>query len=412
MSNKTKTCHPYPSHKMDEYWSAAGFLLLLPPPPSPPSITALKSVYGETLSEVLKEAAAASSDTPEPSILDIALAVPHLVGQEATPRASLHQSTQSILAAVYKLVCILAAAGNINIEDKDGVDVRILLVAWSPDASSTSNSAFGPVVDLIGLAAPQRRWRYAFGVESDAGEAFVKAFVAAKGHATHVHRAPPKKPNRSAARSDGSVSSNSAKRHHHVAVGGTFDHIHIGHKLLLTMTAFALDDAAGVLTIGITGDELLKNKKHAQYLESWKERQSSTHRFLQSIMDFTSPDADKPKVEEVKKSGPNGHAVNVRYGNALELRCVEISDPFGPTITEKDVSCLVLSGETRSGGQAVNDKRGEKGWSALCILEVDVLDTEGDVEPTASSQETSYQSKISSTEIRARLAQKTPKPSI
>lgn len=386
----------------------ASFLLLLPPPPSPPSITALRSAYGDTLSQVLKEAASASQESVQPSILDIALAIPHLVGQETEPRASIYETTQSVLAAVYKLICILAAENNVNIEDSDGVDARILPIAWSPDASSTSNSPFGPVIDLTGLAASQRPWQYAFGVESDAGEAFVRAFVAAKQHASHVHRAPKKLSTASGSRE----STDLVKKHHHIAVGGTFDHIHLGHKLLLTMTAFALDDSNGILTIGITGDELLKNKKHAEYLESWSQRQSSTHRFLKAILDFTPPDAEPPTTNEVNDSGPNGHAVNVRYGDALELRCVEIWDPFGPTITEEGVSCLVLSGETRSGGKAVNDKRAEKGWSALQIFEVDVLDSKGDEEPATKTEQASYQSKLSSTEIRAKLARKTPKPSI
>lgn len=402
--SKAFSCHA----TMAEEDAPASFLLLLPPPPSPPTIPALKAAYGDTLSQVLKEVASASQESTQAAILDIALAIPHLVGQETQSRASLYHSTQSVIAAVYKLICILATSDKVNIEDSDGVDARILPIAWSPDASSTSNSPFGPVVDLTGLAASQRQWQYAFGVETDAGEAFVRAFVAAKQHASHVHRSPTA-PHRSGSRS---AQAGTAKKHHHVAVGGTFDHLHLGHKLLLTMTAFALDDSQGVLTIGITGDALLKNKSHSEYLQSWTSRQSAVHRFLEALLDFTTPDAAPPAIEQVNNPGPNGHAVNLRYGNALELRCVEIADPFGPTITDKGISALVVSGETRSGGKAVNDKRAENGWSELEVFEVEVLDAAGGDEAATNTENTNFQSKISSTEIRAKLAQKTAKPSM
>lgn len=372
----------------------ASFLLLLPPPPSPATIPALKAAYSETLSEVLKEVASASQESTRAAILDIALALPHLVAQENTPRSSLYQPTQSVLAAVYKLICLVATENNINIEDSTGVDARILPIAWSPKASSTSNSAFGPVVDLTRLAASQRQWQYAFGVETEAGETFVRAFVAAKQHASHNHQTP--------AKTQTSTTSTNPSRH--VAVGGTFDHIHLGHKLLLTMTAFALDGSTGIVTIGITAGELLKNKKHTEFLESWTFRQMSVHRFLEALMDFTSPDAEAPEIKEINEPGPNGHAVHVRYGNALELRYVEIWDPFGPTITVQDVTTLVVSGETRSGGKAVNDKRAEKGWSALQVFEVDVLDATGEDTGNGPTETTSYQSKISSTAIREKLA--------
>ena len=383
---------------------AASFLLLLPPPPSPPTIPALKELYADTLTQVLKEADLASKESVQPSILDIALAIPHLTAQSAIPRAELYAPTQTILAAVYKLICLIAAQEHINVEDADGVDVRILPVAWSPQSSfdaSAHPSSYGPVLDLQSLAASGRPWQYAFGVENDQGEVFVRAFVAAKQAAANHHCDchPTSGTSRPTA-----TPRLATKEHHHVAVGGTFDHLHIGHKLLLTMTAFALDQSQpeSILTIGITGDELLKNKKYAEQLESWSARQTSVHRFLDAILNFAS-DAE-PTVEEVNKSGPNGHAVNIKYPNGLSVRCVEIWDPFGPTITEKDISALIISAETRAGGSAVNDKRTENGWPTLDVLEVDVLDST-ETFNTASQQ--NFEGKLSSTEIRKRQAQKT-----
>ncbi|KAH0362225.1 hypothetical protein KCU65_g8183, partial [Aureobasidium melanogenum] len=385
---------------------AASFLLLLPPLPSPATIPALKELYGDTLTQVLKEADLASKESVQPSILDIALAIPHLTAQASLPRAELYAPTQTILAAVYKLICLIAAQENVNVEDADGVDVRILPVAWSPQSSfdaSAHPTSYGPVLDLQSLAASQRPWQYAFGVENDQGEVFVRAFVAAKQAAANHHcdchpTSGTSKP--------ATTPRLSTKEHHHVAVGGTFDHLHIGHKLLLTMTAFAVDqtEAESIVTIGITNDELLKNKKYAEQLESWSDRQASVHRFLDAILNFATADASDPVVKEVKEPGPNGHAVNVRYPNGLSVRCVEIGDPFGPTITEKDISALIISAETRAGGGAVNDKRLENGWSKLDILEVDVLDAN---ETSSAASQQNFEGKLSSTEIRKKHAQKT-----
>lgn len=46
---------------------------------------------------------------------------------------------------------------------------------------------------------------------------------------------------------------NPSKSYDHVCIGGTFDHLHIGHKYLLTC---ALQITNKKLTIGLTGKEI------------------------------------------------------------------------------------------------------------------------------------------------------------
>lgn len=396
---------------------APRFILFVPPVPSPATLPALKTAFADTFVQVLREVASASTECSKAAILEIALACPHLAGKQDTPRSQLYNETQSALAAIYKLVCVVAAAEEINVEDADGVDVRVIPVAWSPSRDWFEDEANveGPVLSIAGLAQAGRAWQYAFGVESENGEAMVRAFVTAKGKGGVVNRLQGKHAQNNQTTANDPLSSISrpaasqptGTRHHNSVVGGTFDHLHIGHKLLLTMTLFAADntstDKPRSSIIGITGDELLKNKKHISVLESWDDRQKAVAEFCDSLIDF-SP-ASSPAAKEVTNRndpGPNGISVDTSYPSGYTLKCTEIQDPYGPTITEEDLGALIISAETRSGGKAVNDKRKEKGWKELDVFEVDVLDATEE----SSAVSESFESKLSSTAIRAKIEKK------
>lgn len=384
------------SGPLDQEEDVPRFLLLLPPLPTTSDTEIISSIYGTTIKDVLKEVTLASDEyQSDAAIIDVALAIPHLL--EGTPSKSQYDQTQQQLATAYRLFCTIAAQNDFNLEDKDGVDVRILLVAWSPDVKDTSHITLlsSPVVTLTTLAASSRQWQYAFGVEDPTGTAMVSAFMQAKQHPTSDSD---RKSHSASVQSSSNKSPTPC-----VAVGGTFDHLHIGHKLLLTMTLFATllssPPSPRVAIIGITGDPLLVNKKHASHLESWSLRQRAVLRFVAALTHF-SPDATRSK--ERNDQGPNGHEITSTFaGEGLTLRAVEIGDAFGPTITEEDIAVLVISGETRSGGKAVNDKRKEKGWKELEVLEVDVLQPSGGV---VSGED--FVGKISSTEIRRKLSEK------
>lgn len=73
---------------------------------------------------------------------------------------------------------------------------------------------------------------------------------------------------------------------------------------------------------------------------------------------------------------------------------MEINDPFGPTITNEQISALVVSTESAKGGDAVNVKRAEMGWKELEVFTVDVVEGEGEG------------GKMSSTDIRRKLEER------
>lgn len=380
-------------------------LLLLPPPPSPPTFASLKAAYGPCLSSVLRQLSRSPQRAQQPVVLDIVLPCHHLYAHAHSPRSATYAATQKLVAGVYKLLCVISAQQSIDAEDADGVDPRLLLLAHPRDGkfnqppveAEAEEELQGPVLDIHTLARCARKWETVYSVESERGEQLLKHFLSAGQSERNIARVRggivQVSPEHD---SDPEPDSQTYRHHLHVAVGGTFDHLHIGHKLLLTMFAFVLDKKGPrSLTVGITGDELLKNKKYAEFLESWRDRQQATHDFLSSLLYFGPPNDSRIQTEERTEPGPNGHAVHVRYPSELVIKYVEIWDPFGPTITDESISALVISGETRSGGKAVNDKRAEKGWASLEVFEVDVLD------PSEEERlDETFQSKLSSTEIR------------
>ena len=385
-------------------------LLLLPPAPSPPTFAALKAAYNACLfivHQLLSHRGA--------TVLDIALPCPHLYGHLNLPRAGVYTTTQTLVANLYKLMCVIAAQGSSAPESAEGVDSRIVLVAYPRDGkfthpsedASAEEELRGPVIEISTLARCSRTWETVYAVESEEGEGVLRHFLSMSQTQRKVQRVRGGIVQVASQASGIPVDAHTPMDHFSVAVGGTFDHLHIGHKLLLTMFAFVLSRrppladtvVQSTLTIGITGDELLKNKKYAEVLESWNVRQAVVHDFLSSLIHFGDSDDQRIVVNNDPEHRSNGRAVHTTYPSDVVIKYVEIMDPFGPTITDESISALVISQETRSGGKAVNDKRKEKGWGALEVFEVDVLDAseeEGVIDAT-------FKSKLSSTEIRRNL---------
>ena len=387
-------------------------LLLLPSPPSG-SFSGLRGKYEQALSAVYLKLQQRLNGANTVAILDIAVEIPALLSS-GLPRSTAFASLQRLLANVYKLVCAISATENIELDFPGGIDTRVIFV----DRQSASGPVVpdhGPIVSLKVLAESVRPWDSIYHIKSAAGKDLVEYFRRHLSpqfqgrYATSTYAVP--------GGQEGPSSSEPLWLHddrqlqtpnYSVAVGGTFDHLHIGHKLLLTATVLALDPIRDtdrgrdrLITVGVTGDELLVNKKYAEYLESWDERCHSTASFLLAIMDFFPSEGHTPDVERVSDPGPNGKYFLVKLRPDLSIRLVQISDPCGPTITEESIDALVISAETRTGGKFVNDERAKKGWKALEIFEVDIL-LSGDIAEATGVESESFGSKISSTDIRRR----------
>lgn len=407
-------------------------LLILPALSWPFQRSSLRTALRPTFQAVLRKVAGSIKDGESVARLDIALVLSssYLISPNVS-RAAMFTQVQALFEETYSLICVVAAQEKIELDFPGGVDARVFLLEPRSEGSLEDvlgkQSLSGPLIDVPTFAICGRQYAFWYVAEGEDGAAALEALSKpywSRGQMTpQVERLPygtaivsatsaSEAANSSIAAdiSNKESTKSSGSIHTSVAVGGTFDHLHIGHKLLLSATAFVAEPTARKprnITIGITGDDLLVNKKFASQVGSWEARQAETAAFVESILVFSSDVPSIKTTEQKNDPGPNGKAILVHYGNDLTINYCQINDPFGPTITDESISALVISKETRAGGKAVNVKRSEKGWTELEVFEVDVLDA-SDREDQETKTE-SFEAKVSSTEIRRRLAERQQK---
>lgn len=392
-------------------------LLLLPAPPHPASRAALSAAYLPPL----KAAISRLKDENEPNgcTLIVALVAPILQGHLPRQKSMSWPELQSVLAGIYSIIAVVCAHLHVPTHVGGGrgsVDARVILV--DHDITKSLASDFKPaiepsntvIVDLSTFVSAYHPWKLIFNVNTESGHKLCSTY---RGIVESIQ---PLKQDQLVTVDGGLTlqigpetiqSSTSTSLYDVVCLGGTFDHLHTGHKLLLTAAALLLkvpgQDAPKPCTfvIGITGDELLRNKKYAEYVESWDDRAMNVIKFLSSMLELRKDGWENG--HRFKLSKKDGEIVASFRDNTVSIQCVCIQDAFGPTITVREMDALVVSGETRSGGAAVNERRKELGWHALDVFEVDVLDAEE--VPDEATKTENFASKISSTAIRKQKAE-------
>ncbi|KAI0188117.1 hypothetical protein EV127DRAFT_133560 [Xylaria flabelliformis] len=392
-------------------------LLLLPPPPSPADHAALSAAYKPPIKAAiakLKDQGPHHDDRG--SVLFIGIASPILALAGPSPH---HSSlswplAQSVLAHVYGIVAIVCAQLSVPSEMRagpDSVDVRVVFIdhdlskSLAADSRPTIHANNTVIVDLPTFAAAYHPWKQIFHVNSEQGYQLFSSYINMYERIQTLRQDQLIVVESGLSLTENSLPPTLSKTYPVVCLGGTFDHLHAGHKLLLTAAAILLKvpEDPGTpparFVIGVTGDELLKRKKYAELVQSWDLRVTNVIEFLASILQLSKSGWTDPDV--IKKDDK----VIARYRDgAIEIHCVVLRDAFGPTTTEEEMDVLVVSGETRSGGDAVNARRRELGWHDLEIFEVDVLDAEESVDgPTQTKKD--FATKISSTAIRERKAE-------
>ena len=123
-----------------------------------------------------------------------------------------------------------------------------------------------------------------------------------------------------------------------VALGGTFDPVHDGHRALFDR-AFELGD----VTVGLTSTELAPRTRHDDRpIRSYEKREEALERELASFAD--------------------------EHDSEYTIR--KLTEPTG-IATEPEFDVLIVSPETKTGGKRVNEIRRERGHE---LLELEVVD--------------------------------------
>jgi pantetheine-phosphate adenylyltransferase len=128
-----------------------------------------------------------------------------------------------------------------------------------------------------------------------------------------------------------------------VALGGTFDPIHDGHRALFER-AFELGD----VTVGLTSDELAPETRHEpRRVRPFEERRAALEAELESF----ATAADR------------------------EFAVRELEEPTG-IATEPGFDAIVVSPDTHAGAERINEIRTERGLDPLQVELVDYVPAE------------------------------------
>jgi pantetheine-phosphate adenylyltransferase len=143
-----------------------------------------------------------------------------------------------------------------------------------------------------------------------------------------------------------------------VGLGGTFDHLHDGHRFLLKTAAKVGEHVA----IALATEKLLKNKKHRDKLEPYETRKNNLKKFLDEELGLSSD----------------------------SYTIIPLNDPFGIAITEPKLEVHVSSLETHEVSLKINEERIKNGLPPMILIIIPIInDSKGE--------------KLSSTNIRSTL---------
>lgn len=123
-----------------------------------------------------------------------------------------------------------------------------------------------------------------------------------------------------------------------VAVAGTFDIIHKGHKKLISM-AF---EVGKFVLIGLTTDEYANQIHKNHPIDDYSERRESLENYLKER--------------------------NLENRSAI----IPLNDPYGPAIDDSSIEGIIVSCESTENANIINNFRGKKGLKSLLIFSIEI----------------------------------------
>ena len=130
-----------------------------------------------------------------------------------------------------------------------------------------------------------------------------------------------------------------------VGVGGTFDELHKGHRVLLEK-AFEVGD---LVWIGLSTDEFARKLQKNHEISSYESRLNELKSFL------------------------------VKKGLLSRAKITPLEDPYGPAVTSREIEAIVVSSETEVGARKINLLRMKRGLPPLEVIVIDMVPAENHV---------------------------------
>ena len=132
------------------------------------------------------------------------------------------------------------------------------------------------------------------------------------------------------------------KKYKKVAIGGTFDKLHKGHKILL----FKAFEIGSHILIGLCSDEFVEKIGKPHPTARFEKR-------LEELLWF------------LKKNN---------FYERAEI--IQLNDPFGNTTSNKSIKAIVVSDETKKIAIKINKERIKAGFNPLEIISIDMIPAE------------------------------------
>lgn len=119
-----------------------------------------------------------------------------------------------------------------------------------------------------------------------------------------------------------------------IALGGTFDRLHAGHRVLIETAVVNGDE----LVIGLTSDEYVSNKLLSELIEPFATRKKYLHNYINSLFPQAS------------------------------FEIIALDDVFGTTLSDREIEAVCVSEQTVEGAELINLERVKIGLKKIPVV--------------------------------------------